>query len=172
MSGLLSIVITIPAQAYADRFGRRSTTIIGGLLLGSTMSLIGLLYASRAADAAGARYTIIGMIYLFVASFSATWAIVIRTVSSEIQPVRTRAGATALAQASNWAMNWLVAFCTPLFLARSSSGPYFLFGGCSLLTALVSWAMQPESKGVPLGQVGSREVPIKKYWSKVVGVRG
>lgn len=48
------------------------------------------------------------------------------------------------------AINWVVAFTTPLFLARSISGPYFMFGSCSLLTVLVCIAFQPESKGLSL----------------------
>lgn len=28
-------------------------------------------------------------------------------------------------------MNWVIAFTTPLFLAKSSSGPYFLWGGAT-----------------------------------------
>lgn len=48
------------------------------------------------------------------------------------------------------AVNWIIAFSTPLFLSRSSSGPYFLFGACSLLTVIVCVLFQPESKGVSL----------------------
>jgi hypothetical protein len=47
-------------------------------------------------------------------------------------------------------VNWIIAFSTPLFLARSSSGPYFLFGACAFLTVLVCALFQPESRGVSL----------------------
>ena len=50
-------------------------------------------------------------------------------------------------------VNWIVAFTTPLFLAKSSSGPYFLFGACSLLTTLVCVAYQPETRGASLEDV-------------------
>ena len=50
-------------------------------------------------------------------------------------------------------MNWVIAFTTPLFLSKSSSGPYFLFGACSLLTTLVCFAFQPETKGASLEEV-------------------
>ncbi|PSR72006.1 hypothetical protein PHLCEN_2v12110 [Hermanssonia centrifuga] len=51
------------------------------------------------------------------------------------------------------AVNWIIAFTTPLFLAKSSSGPYFLFGGCSILTTLVCLAFQPETRGSSLEEV-------------------
>ena len=47
-------------------------------------------------------------------------------------------------------MNWVIAFSTPLFLSKSSSGPYFLFGACALVTVLVCELFQPESRGVSL----------------------
>lgn len=50
-------------------------------------------------------------------------------------------------------MNWLIAFSTPLFLSRSSSGPYFLFGTCTLITTLVALAFQPETRGASLEKV-------------------
>ena len=50
-------------------------------------------------------------------------------------------------------VNWIVAFTTPLFLAKSSYGPYFLFGGCSLLTSLVCLAFQPETRDASLEDV-------------------
>lgn len=51
------------------------------------------------------------------------------------------------------AVNWIIAFTTPLFLAKSSSGPYFLFGTCSLFTTLVCIAYQPETCGSSLEEV-------------------
>jgi hypothetical protein len=39
-------------------------------------------------------------------------------------------------------VNWIMAFSTPLFLSRSSSGPYFMFGGFALLTVVVCVAFQ------------------------------
>lgn len=47
-------------------------------------------------------------------------------------------------------VNWIIAFSTPLFLTRSNSGPYFMFGACSLLTVVVCVVFQPETKGLSL----------------------
>jgi len=43
-------------------------------------------------------------------------------------------------------MNWIVAFTTPIFLAHSSFGIYFLFGSASLLVAAVCIFL-PETRG-------------------------
>ncbi|KAL9120962.1 MAG: hypothetical protein Q9187_002481 [Circinaria calcarea] len=49
--------------------------------------------------------------------------------------------------------NWLVALTTPIFLARSSYGAYFLFGGLSLFTVAVLAILMPETKGQSLESI-------------------
>ena len=46
--------------------------------------------------------------------------------------------------------NWLVAIITPIFLARSSFGAYFLFGGLTLSTLLILALFMPETRGKSL----------------------
>jgi hypothetical protein len=50
-------------------------------------------------------------------------------------------------------MNWIVAFTTPIFLAHSSYGVYFLFGGASALTAIVAVFFMPETRGKSLEDI-------------------
>ena len=90
---------------------------------------------------------------MFAVIFSISWAVGIRIYAAEIQPQRTRASATSLAHGSNWAANFLVALATPILLARSSFAAYFLFGGCTLLTAIVCAAFMPETKGKSLDEI-------------------
>ena len=49
--------------------------------------------------------------------------------------------------------NFLVALTTPILLAKSSFGAYFLFGGCTLLTAMVCFVFMPETKGKSLNEI-------------------
>ncbi|ESK90482.1 mfs sugar [Moniliophthora roreri MCA 2997] len=168
VSGILMVVLTSAAQAFQDKWTRRTPMIGGGTLVGGTMFLIGILYASHANNAAAGRWAIIVLIYLFVASYVTTWAIVGRIICSEIQPSRTRASATSLGQCANWVVNTIIAFVTPLFLARTTSGPYFFFGGCSFLCVLVCWVFQPETKGLDLDTIdkGFVETPLQSAFRR------
>ncbi|KAL5511144.1 hypothetical protein ACEPAH_4359 [Sanghuangporus vaninii] len=150
VSGLLNVACTLVTQPFQDKWGRRPSILLGGSAIAACMLTIGSIYASSAHTTQPGRWAIIVLIYLFVVAFAMSWAIVIRTCASEIQPARTRAAATSLGQAANWVVNWVVAFSTPLFLAQSTSGPYFLFGACSALTVAIAAALLPESKGVSL----------------------
>ncbi|KAK7689845.1 hypothetical protein QCA50_006484 [Cerrena zonata] len=153
VSGLVNVACTVVVQFFADSWSRRSSMIGGGLVTATCMLTIGSLYATDASNTDAGRWSIIVLIYIFVIGFSCTWAIVTRIICSEIQPMRTRAAATSLGQCANWIINWVIAFTTPLFLAHSSSGPYFLFGTCCLITALVCLAYLPETRGATLEDV-------------------
>jgi len=153
VSGIVNVICTIGVQFFADTWGSRATMIGGGSVIASSMLIIGTLYATQASETQAGRWAIIVLLYIFVVGFSCSWAIVTRIICSEIQPMRTRAAATSLGQCMNWAVNWIIGFSTPLFLAHSSSGPYFLFGACSLLTTLVCLGFQPETRGSTLEEV-------------------
>ncbi|XXH01997.1 hypothetical protein Hte_008361 [Hypoxylon texense] len=155
VSAILIFAVTIPATLCADRWGRRTQTIFGGLGMTATMFLMGGLYAGGAVSAgAGAgRWVVVVCIYAFAVLYCVSWAVGIKVYAAEIQPQRTRASATSLAHGGNWATNFLVALVTPTLLARSSYGAYFLFGGCTLLTALVCWFCMPETRGLSLGEI-------------------
>lgn len=152
VSALVILGVTIPASIFADAWGRRPSTIVGGAGLAACMLLIGSLYASNSVhgDSGAGRWVVIVTIYLFAVIFSTTWAIGFKIYSSEIHPISTRASATSLAQSANWGANWIVAFTTPIFLAHSTFGIYFLFGSTSLFTAIVCWFAMPETRGKSL----------------------
>ena len=170
--------MTIPALIFSDKWGRRQSTIYGGIGLGLMMFLIGGLYAGKAVhgNSGAGRWVVIVSIYIYAAIYSVSWAVAMRTYAAEIQPQRTRASATNIAYGSNWAANFLVALVTPILLARSSYGAYFLFGGCAVLTAIVCFIFMPETKKKPLEEIEEafhRRVHIwgslSKAYSNILG---
>ena len=155
VSAIVIFAVTIPATLCADRWGRRLNTILGGLGMTATMFLMGGLYAGNAVhgDSGAGRWIVIVCIYLFAVIYCVTWAVGVKVYASEIQPQRTRASATNIAHGSNWISNFLVALFTPALLANSSYGAYFLFGGCTLVTALVCIVFMPETLGKNLDDI-------------------
>lgn len=101
ISALLILLVTIPAFLLADRWGRTTSTIVGGILQGGCMLIIGSIYASGKGSGP-ARWVVVVMIYFFTIIFSATWAVGFRVYVSEIQPPKTRAGAASLSLSANW----------------------------------------------------------------------
>ena len=155
MSAIVIFVVTVPASIFSDKWGRRASTIYGGLGLSVTMFLIGRLYAGQAVKSSSGpgRWVVIVSIYIFAATYCVSWAVSLKIYVAESQPLRTRASATNIAFGGNWVANFLVALTTPILLAKSSYGAYFLFGGCTLLTTLVCFLTMPETKGKSLEEI-------------------
>nr|POE93183.1 hexose transporter 2 [Quercus suber] len=154
VSAIVIFAVTIPATIWADGWGRRRNTIYGGLGMTVTMFIIGGLYAGDAVHTVGAgRWIVIVCIYLFTVTYCISWAVSMKIYAAEIQPQRTRASATSIAHGSNWLTNFLVALVTPTLLANTSYGAYFLFGSCTLVTALVCWLFMPETRGRTLTEI-------------------
>lgn len=113
------------------------------------MFIMGSLYAAGAvhADYGAARWVVVATIFLFTVIFSATWGVCFRVYINEIQSPKTSAGAASLALSTNWIVDWIIAFTTPIFLARSTHGAYFFFRTATLLTVVVCVFFMPETRG-------------------------
>ncbi|KAK1724136.1 sugar transport protein [Colletotrichum acutatum] len=154
-SGILALVImavTIPATIFADSWGRRTCTIVGGVGIAVLMFLMGSMYASNQvrSDEGAGRWVVIISIYLFAIFFNGTWAICIKAFLVESLPRETRSSGAALGQAANWLANFVVALTAPPFLAASSFGPYFFYGGCTLVSVVVCAVWMTETKSQSL----------------------
>lgn len=93
------LAISIPAFLLADKWGRRTSAITGGILLSGLMFLMGSLYAAGAVHPWGAaRWVVVVSVFAFGLAYCSTWGIVGKIYASEIQPGNTRAAANCIAQ--------------------------------------------------------------------------
>lgn len=127
-SGVASITmlaVSVPAFLLADKWGRRSSTISGGLALAALMFLVGALYASGAVrpDGGAARWVVVVCVFLFGMVFCATWGIVGKIYASEIQPGDTRAAGNALGMSFSFVRPPFTIFTVKTNPPDSSSSP-------------------------------------------------
>lgn len=90
---------SIPATLLADKWGRRTSTLVGGVGLTVLTILIGGLYAGHAVfpTRGAGRWVVIVCLYLYCIVQATTWGISIKVWAPEIQPQHTRAQAISLA---------------------------------------------------------------------------
>ncbi|QIW99185.1 hypothetical protein AMS68_004703 [Peltaster fructicola] len=158
VSGIAIVVSSVPALLLADRWGRRTSVLIGGISLSVTMALMAALYAANTVHAGEgtARFIVIACIYVYCITVAATWGVTIKVYAPEIQPQQTRAQATSLAYGVNWLANWFVVFVSPIMLERSSSAAYFLFAACTAIATVVCFVFMVETRGAALDEVEER----------------
>ncbi|THU96762.1 MFS transporter [Dendrothele bispora CBS 962.96] len=162
ITGIINFAATIPAQIWIDKMGRKPPLLIGGAIMSACFLVIGALYATLGGTLSDgeiflsdrrAQLAVVVLVYVFVASFACSWAVVGKIYACEIIPTRLRAKACAVQQLSNWLVNFTVALTAPAFLKASPSGPYFLYGSCTLFTVLVCFFAMPETKEKSLEEI-------------------
>ncbi|KAJ0290928.1 hypothetical protein COL940_000813 [Colletotrichum noveboracense] len=154
LSAILMLAISVPAFLLADKWGRRTSAISGGVGLTCCMLLMGILYAAGVVHPYGvARWVVIICVFAFGLTYSATWNIVGKVYASEIQPGNTRAAANCVGTGVNFLCNWIVAMITPILLDKSAFGAYFLFAGLAFGTTAVLAAYMPETRGRSLESI-------------------
>lgn len=160
-SGVSSLVIlatSVVATVFADRWGRRTSSIVGGTLITALMLVMGTMYAAdlvHASHGAG-RWVVIVSIYLFAIVYAGTWALSFRTFLVESLPRRTRSSGSALGQCSNWIANYIVALTTPVFIDRTTFGCYYFFAASALLCTVVCALCMFETQGQTLEDIEQR----------------
>ncbi|KAK6085738.1 MFS sugar transporter (H(+)-myo-inositol Co-transporter) [Seiridium cupressi] len=155
VTGIVIFLVTVPATIWADLWGRRPSLVYGGTSMAVLMFLIGSLYAANAVhgDNGAGRWVVIVTIYIYVVIYCVTWGVHIKVYAAEIQPKRTRATAVGMAYVSYSISNFLVALITPVMLANTVFGAYFLFGACLAVTSATGFVFMPETRGKSLDDI-------------------
>ena len=91
------LVFTLPAQIWVDRWGRRKPLITGGSAMSIYFIIIGSLYARYGRitpdavilESHSAQWAVVVLIFLFVANFSWSWAVVSKCFVVNLAVVKT-----------------------------------------------------------------------------------
>merc|ERR1712230_282728 len=112
------------------------------------------------ADSLGRRWSLLwtsiaqgACMFLFAAIFQFGWGPVCWILVSEIPTARLRAMNVAIAAATQWLFNFVVAQAVPRMLVnvgKAGYGTYFIFGSFCFSMFIFVWFLIPETKGVSL----------------------
>ncbi|KAI1419294.1 high-affinity glucose transporter RGT2 [Xylaria sp. FL1777] len=191
ITSVINVVSTLPGLWAVDRFGRRPLLFWGaiGMCIGQfVVALIGTLTTGQ--DSMGniivynvpAQKASIAFIAIFIFFFASTWGPLGWVVTSEIYPLKTRAKSLSLTTASNWLLNFIIAFVTPYLVdygpnyANLQSKVFFIwFGACFICITFVHFFIY-ETKGLSLEQVDEMYSECKSarestHWTPTLGYR-
>ncbi|CAG8615944.1 2558_t:CDS:10 [Funneliformis mosseae] len=167
INGLVNMLSTIPAILWIDRWGRRPTLISGGILMGISMLIIGLILALNGnkyydpvlkknfvkLENKSCSYAVIVFIYTFVASFAYSWGPTGWIYPAEIYPLRIRSKAMSVTTASNWLINIIIGQIVPSLLDKITWGTFIIFGVFGMTMAISVLIYYPETKGKSLEEM-------------------
>ncbi|KAA8644825.1 hypothetical protein EYZ11_007930 [Aspergillus tanneri] len=160
-TGVYGIVKMVGCAVFlifvADSLGRRRSLLWTSVVQGLTMLYIGL-YIRISPPVKGepvipAGYVALVCIFLFAACFQFGWGPVCWIYVSEIPAARLRSLNVAIAAATQWLFNFVVARAVPNMLATVGAngyGTYIIFACFCLSMGVFVWFFIPETKGLSL----------------------
>ncbi|ETW76473.1 MFS sugar transporter [Heterobasidion irregulare TC 32-1] len=149
--GAVNFVCTFGGLYVMERFGRRGPLIVGGLWQSAWLFVFAAAGTAKVpSENPGIGKLMIVSACMFIFGYAMTWAPGVWILIGETFPTRTRAKQGAIATASNWLWNFLLAFFTP-FITRNIQFRYgFVFAACNLLGAVVVYFFLYESSDISL----------------------
>lgn len=153
LGGANMVVYSIFATAswiFIERAGRRNLFLIGtvGQMLSMTI-VFGCIIPDTETAAIGAA---VGL-FLYIASFGATWLPLPWLYPAEINPLATRGQANAVSTIANWSFNFAVVMLTPILIDAIGWGTYALFAALNASFLPIIYFFYPETKNRSLEEI-------------------
>ena len=171
-----------------ESWGRRNLLLFGATGMAVCQFIVAGVGTGAGIDNLTAQKALIAFVCIYIFFFACSWGPCAWVVTGEIFPLKVRAKSLSMTTASNWLLNWAIAYATPYMV---DSGPgnanlqakvFFIWGGfcfiCiffgkqNLCDAFVRssanmypvWAMIYETKGLSLEQVDELYAKVDKAW--------
>ncbi|KAF1913670.1 general substrate transporter [Ampelomyces quisqualis] len=160
-TGIYGIVKMVGCLCFlifaADSLGRRRSLLWTSIAQGLSMYYIGLYMRIdppvKGAPVPPAGYFALVCVFLFACFFQFGWGPVCWIYVSEIPAARLRSLNVAIAAATQWLFNFVVARATPNMMATVGKGGYgtfLIYGSFCFIMFFFVWFLVPETKGLSL----------------------
>ncbi|KAK4144370.1 general substrate transporter [Dichotomopilus funicola] len=169
---VINMVSTFPGLFVVESWGRRKLLIVGSV----GMAICQLLIASFATANGDNNQPIqnqilIIFVAIYIFFFAASWGPVVWVVTSEIYPLKVRAKSMSVSTASNWLLNFGIAYGTPYLVDNSAGSPdlgsrvFFVWGAFCILSILFVWLMVYETSKISLEQIDEMYERVEHAWN-------
>ncbi|KAI1174305.1 general substrate transporter [Nemania sp. FL0916] len=167
---VINVVSTLPGLLVVESWGRRKLLIVGSVGM-AICQLIIAIFSTVVSDMKGlVAKLLIVFVSFFIFFYAASWGPVAWVVTSEIYPLKVRAKSMSISTASNWLLNFGIAYGTP-FLVQDGKGyaalgskVFFLWGAFCILGAVFVYCMVFETSKISLEQIDEMYERVHFAW--------
>lgn len=168
ITSTINVISTLPGIWGVDRLGRRPLLLWGatGMCVSQFLvAMLGTLTTSQNTNGdiivhnVQAQKAGIAFICVYIFFFASTWGPLTWVVSGEIFPLKIRAKSLSINIATNWLLNWAIAYATPFLVnwgpenANLQSKIFFVWCGFCLFGIAFVYLFIYETKGLSLEEV-------------------
>ncbi|KAM0283134.1 hypothetical protein ACHAQH_002615 [Verticillium albo-atrum] len=168
ITSAINVASTVPGMYAVDKWGRRPLLLWGaiGMCVSQLIVAVSGTVSTGQFDngeifvksLAGQRAAV-SFVCIYIFFFASTWGPLAWVVTGEIFPLKTRAKSLSITTATNWLLNWAIAYSTPYLVnygdgyANLQSKIFFVWFGACFICIVFVWLMIYETKGLSLEQV-------------------
>jgi len=173
ITNCVNVGSTFPGLYLVEKWGRRNLLIFGAVGMAVCQFIVAIVGTVKGTTDQPAQKAAIAFVCIYIFFFACSWGPVAWVVTGEIFSLKVRAKSLSMTTASNWLLNWAIAFATP-YLVNNTTGPpqgvdlqskiFFVWGGACLICIIFVWAMIYETKGLSLEQVDELYAKVDKAW--------
>ncbi|KAK5113093.1 hypothetical protein LTR62_003672 [Meristemomyces frigidus] len=170
ITSAVNVGSTFPGLYMVEAWGRRPLLLFGAIGMATCQFIVaGVGTGVGVANQAG-QQALIAFVCIYIFFFACSWGPCAWVVTGEIFPLKVRAKALSMTTASNWLLNWAIAYSTPYMVdnqpgdANLQSKVFFIWGGFCFICIFFVWAMIYETKGLSLEQVDELYAKVGKAW--------
>ncbi|KAM0495715.1 hypothetical protein ACHAPB_007489 [Verticillium nonalfalfae] len=168
ITSAINVASTIPGMYAVDKWGRRPLLLWGaiGMCLSQLIVAVSGTVSSGQHEngeifvkSLGGQKAAVSFVCIYIFFFASTWGPLAWVVTGEIFPLKTRAKSLSITTATNWLLNWAIAYSTPYLVnygegyANLQSKIFFVWFGACFICIIFVWLMIYETKGLSLEEV-------------------
>lgn len=173
---VVSVCTTLPGLYMVEKWGRRLLLLYGAAGMAVCEIIVGSV-ATASSTQDTSNKVLIAFVCIYVFFFCSSWGPVAWVVTGEIFPLKLRAKCLSMTTASNWLLNWAIAYATPYLInpgpgnANLGTKVFFIWGGFCLFCVAFVFCCIYETRGLSLEQIDDLYDKVDYAWqsTKYVG---
>ncbi|KAJ5085201.1 hypothetical protein N7532_009972 [Penicillium argentinense] len=171
ITNIINVVSTLPGLYMVEKWGRRPLLMFGAV--GMCISQLIVAIVGTATSSTVANKVLIAFVCVYIFFFASSWGPVAWVVTGELYPLKARAKCLSITTATNWLLNWAIAYATPYMVndgpgnANLQSKVFFIWGGFCFICGIFVYTCIYETKGLSLEQVDELYAKVPVAWKSV-----
>ncbi|KAJ5618318.1 hypothetical protein N7528_006961 [Penicillium herquei] len=168
ITNIINVFSTFPGLYMVEKWGRRPLLMFGAV--GMCVSQFIVAIVGTAASSTVSNKVLIAFVCVYIFFFASSWGPVAWVVTGELFPLKARAKCLSITTATNWLLNWAIAYATPYMVnsgpgnANLQSKVFFIWGGFCFICAIFVYTCIYETKGLSLEQVDELYAKVPYAW--------
>lgn len=166
----VNVASTFPGLYLVEKWGRRPLLLCGAIGMAVCQFIIAAIGTAVPTTDKPAQSALIAFVCIYIYFFASSWGPCAWVVTGEIFPLKVRAKSLSMTTASNWLLNWAIAYSTPYLVnpgagnADLGSKVFFIWGSFCFICVLFVYFMIYETKGLSLEQVDELYAKVDKAY--------